>query len=66
MEQLIILIGSFLIAGGMLFTIIRAGSIAYRRQQISKGLFVFATVSSSIGAVLLAGLLPLLFSLWFE
>lgn len=58
MEILIILIGSFLLSGLMLGTIVKAVLIAYRKLQLSMAKAILITTGMTVFSILLAGVLP--------
>ncbi|WP_214848683.1 hypothetical protein [Exiguobacterium sp. s138] len=58
MEILILLIGSFLLSGLMLGTIVKAVLTAYRKQQLSMAKAILITTGMTVFSILLAGVLP--------
>ncbi len=61
MEVLILLVGSLLLSGLMLWTIIKAVLTAYRNQQLSMAKAIFITTGMTVFSILLAGVLPYIY-----
>lgn len=61
MEVLILLMGSFLLSGLMLFTIVKAVMLSYRKQQLSISNAILITIGMTAFSLLLASVLPYLY-----
>lgn len=61
MEVLILLIGSCLLSGLMIWTIAKAVMLSYRKQQLSISKAIFVILGIAVFSILLAGVLPYLY-----
>ncbi|HCN59383.1 hypothetical protein HNY42_08645 [Exiguobacterium sp. Helios] len=61
MEVLILLIGSCLLSGLMIWTIVKAVMLSYRKQQLSISKAIFVILGMVVFSILLAGVLPYLY-----